>query len=182
MNRRLLVGLVSFAALWLGFRGFGGGVVPHEQFDESTHVVGPLYSSEGIAELAAAFRREVPGPIRVVRLNIFPGHALLRAQDPRDPTNVDTYRYARGRIEVEPVQNPDVTESELFSLEGVALDAVPRVVDDAVREFREPGADVTSVSVSRSGSVVTIRAHLESLRETGTVSFDAQGALLEPAG
>ena len=175
---RLWVGALCAVAL----AACSSGVVPYQEFDARTHIVGPLYSSAGIAELNNALRAAAPRPIRALRLHIFPHHAVLEAQDPRAPAEVNRYRFRGAVIETEPVVDPDLDEADLFTLEAVALDALPRLIDDAVRAFGEPGADVTSVSIGRAAGTLRISASVRSPRATGTVNFDANGTLLPTPG
>jgi hypothetical protein len=73
-------------------------------------------------------------------------------------------------------------ETNLFSSNEVAWDAIPAVVVAAVEQAGIPEGTVTHVIVTRDlpwKPDIVLRVYVSSDRESGYVEFDAQGGFLE---
>jgi hypothetical protein len=118
--------------------------------DEEAPPTSLLESPEPVA--AALHARFGPG-VRVRRLSLQDGSAVVEVQDPTVPGNLDRYEFEDGALgPPEPVQagrSRRALNASLFALADVDLSILPRLVADARRRADTPEPRVNAVQIER---------------------------------
>jgi hypothetical protein len=132
-----------------------------------------------------AFQNALGAPPKAKELVIYPGYAILEAQDPRKPENVDRYTLRNGTVGDKSPQRLVGSEkaklqSHLFELASVDFGLVPRLVADARTRLGYEGAKTSHVILGRNipfSANVRWRVYVSSERDSGSVEYDAAGAM-----
>jgi hypothetical protein len=138
-----------------------------------------------------AFKKKLGGSVKALSLELEREVAILRAQDPNKPQNVDEYRYVRGIVMgPNPIQlnllerNLDQT---LFNLEEINLAATEALAKAAVERTAVEGGKVTKMMIERGLSFATdmtktgtVRWQItvEGTRENASATADVKGNIL----
>ena len=132
-----------------------------------------------------AFQSALGAPPKAMRLVIYSGYAILKAQDPRNPQNVDTYTLRDGKVG-EPSPERLVgrekanLQAHLFELASVDFGLVPKLVADARARLGFQDAKASHVILERdlpSSPNVRWRVYVSSPRDSGNVEYEAGGAM-----
>ncbi|MBI4703567.1 MAG: hypothetical protein HY744_20845 [Deltaproteobacteria bacterium] len=136
-----------------------------------------------------AIKAKVGGsPVKALETIVYPDWAKMQAQDPKKPENIDEYRWRKGTLEAPiPVKlsgNPDLKtiETNLYSVDDVDFAKLPSLVDDANKRLAYEEAKVTHIIVKRGlpfSPDVRIRVYVNSPRKSGSVEYDAKGAMVK---
>jgi hypothetical protein len=144
-----------------------------------------LWRTERLAEMIDAYRQALPGKLRVLNFEISYDRAELQVQDPAKPKHVDEYDYLHEQVSrPAPVKlyGSGSLEDSLYDWDEVAWDRIPAVVSKAVKMVKLEHGKVSGVTVKRdlpSTKDVRIFVHLYGPRQTGGLTADAQGNVLE---
>jgi len=57
-----------------------------------------MFEGTAAKDAADAFRKKLGGPVKALNLEIDHDSATLKAQDPKNPQNVDEYKYVKGLV------------------------------------------------------------------------------------
>jgi hypothetical protein len=137
-----------------------------------------------LADAKAQLGARVSGPIRVLRVYVYPDWARFFVQDPKKPENVDAYDYRNGLL-----QGPTAVQlsgggsvsKNVFNLDDVDLSSVPRVVTAVVSKAGLEGGTLSTLSIERRlpfSKDVRIRASVEGTRRKASGEADTKGRLL----
>jgi hypothetical protein len=134
--RRLTSTLAMVAAGVLAACSGGGSSTP-----ATTTASGTVLAVADIPAAVRAVKATVTGPPRFTEINATPGgvNVFLATGDGKELA----YVYADGRLQ--PPPGPTARTGTPFALDGVAVDAGPRLVDDVQRRF--PGATVVAAAI-----------------------------------
>jgi hypothetical protein len=122
--------------------------------------------------------------IKALELAVHPGRMVLQAQDPKQPGRVMQYEYRDGKV-LKPISvrlaGTGKLEDNLFPLDEVALDELPRLAKEAVLELDPDNGKVDYVLVRRNlphTMDIQIRTYIDSPAKDGYVDADERGRLL----
>jgi hypothetical protein len=167
------------------------GTVTREEFDAEVRARGGGFDAALVADAVEGIASEVgTADFEITNLNLSPqsGTVNVRVRDPRQPDQVDLYRFRDGElVDVEPVQLTGAVdlETDAFPISAFALDRLDEMVDTSLERFGSEGAYVTTLSFlglpssedpSRTEGRVVIR--VESPRAAADATLTAQGELL----
>lgn len=125
--------------------------------------------------------------LTVLQLAIFPTYLHIQVQDPNEKGHVDEYRWRAGTVEgPTPVKLTGKTDvatinKRVFNLAEADVGAVAKMVEDAVQRLDLEDGKVTHVVLERQApfrNAVQFRVYITGLRNSGSVSYDAQGAMV----
>jgi hypothetical protein len=137
--------------------------------------------------LAGALSSRFGSGVRILRLAIYPDHAEVEAQDPREPSHVDRHTYDGESFErPEPVQvgrSRRRLNARLFLLADVDLALLPALSADALARAKTEEGRITNVLVERSDSYgeseawgpPRIRVYVEGPRGGAFVEYGLDG-------
>ncbi|MFS8084051.1 MAG: hypothetical protein ACMG6H_00305 [Acidobacteriota bacterium] len=150
-----------------------------------------MFEGTAAKDAADAFTKKIGGPVKALSLEIGPDTATLRAQDPKNPQNVDEYKYVKGLvIGPTPVKlsllenNLDKT---LFNLDDINLAATPTVAKTAIERAKIEGGKVKKMTIERALSLandmtksgnVRWNIDIEGTRESASAVADTKGNIL----
>jgi len=164
------------------------GAVDRSDFDAEVAARGGGVADVWIDEALTAVAEEVGatsvGALRVLTLTIVPANRTLVAQARRvdNPSFVDTIAVAQGDVVgVTPLQNADdlPLESITVPVSSIAGGRWGELGDAALSEFGHPDSHVTRISMSVFSGEHRIDVAVESPRNTGSVTFDLAGNVIE---
>jgi len=149
--------------------------------ETSNYLVAPGAAQAAVDEIT----REL-GPILVTSFDLYDHYAILEAQDPRKPENLDRYTYRDGVLEdSEPVHVDqsllDDLPNRLFALSEVNWAAISTLSETALVQLQIEDADVNHLGVDRGfdGGAVQLSLSVSGPRRSGTVEATADGAVTE---
>jgi hypothetical protein len=181
---KLLAVVAILPVALLGACGDDGSSGPQSGLDgdqEQSTVPSPYRDPTPVIE---ALNEEVGGPggqTRVTDANIYEGYAIFDAQDPDEPTHLDSY-YTDGEFDPpQPIMTsasgPD--ETALFSVGEVNWSGIPDLMETALEEVDVEDGTATSASVFRISGEITIQISVTGTRNSGTLRADATGKVTE---
>jgi hypothetical protein len=101
-----------------------------------------------------AVQQRLGGPVKVLSVAVYPDAVDIEAQDPAQPTHVDRYHYAEGRLEgPEPVavgRNRRQLEARLFPLAAADLERLRLLLPEALVAVAAEDGRVQHVTLERS--------------------------------
>jgi len=129
------------------------------------------------------FEKRLGTPVRATRLVLYPGYALLDAQDPLNRNNVDSYTLRDGVIkDARPVvlgHSQGKLEQLLFSLEEVNFSRLPALMHAADTELAIAGGKPSHVIFERDTfgkkQPPVLRIYVSSERDSGYVEYGFDG-------
>ena len=152
----------------------------------------PMFEGTAMSDAATAFKKKLGGPFKALDVKINPDSVILRAQDPKQPTNVDEYQYSAflrsvsGPRPVELSSLENNLDNTLFDFDSVNWAATESLARAAIERTRINDAKVVKMTVERAlaiGSLVTKSGTLgwttevNNSREHATAYADAQGKI-----
>lgn len=142
----------------------------------------PLFSSETLKPALQALRARADG--KLLRLEIRPHELMLQAEDPSNPGAVLELHYRDGEVQ-EPehaqLRGKGDLADNVFELKQVPLDAIPRLVGEAIRRVDAEHGQVELVLVRRNlpeSDDVRVRVYVKSPLKDGYLDADQRGAPL----
>ena len=183
--RKLLTALVVLPVALLAACGDDGSSGPESGLDDTEQQALTPSPYRDPTPVIDALNEEVGGPngqTRVTSAGIYEGYAVFDAQDPENPTHLDSY-YTDGEFDpprpiMTPSSGPD--ETELFSVGEVNWAAIPDLMDTALTEIDVEGAEANSAQVFKlSPDQIIIQISVTGTRNSGTLRADAQGEVIE---
>jgi hypothetical protein len=153
----------------------------------------PMYEGTAMTDAGAAFRQKFGGTFKALSVEIVPNSVMLRAQDPRNPANVDEYRYWATSHSI---SNPTPVElssldnnldQTLFDFDSVNWAATESLARAAIERTQIDGGRVEKMIIERGlaiGSLVTKSGSLtwtvevNNSREHASAYADPQGKIM----
>lgn len=173
------------ACIW-AIAGCSAGTVSKEDFEEewgsgigTEDLFGGADAPDFIGKLAEKVGRR---PIRATKLIVYPSYAILEAQDPKRPDNLDEYTYRDGSVgDPRPVRITSPFEGELFTLDAATVDKLPAILEEGRKRVALGGAHPTHVTIRKHDhgpepGTVQVCAYFDSGRGSGGACFDVKGA------
>src|SRR5262245_5361612 len=121
-------------------------------FDKRTMFEGTVAQDAG-----EAFKKKLGGPVKALSLELEKDAATLKAQDPKNPQNVDQYKYVKGVVlGPTPVQLNSLErnlDGTLFNLDEINLSATEALAKEAVTKTAVEGGRVTKMVIERGLSL-----------------------------
>ena len=152
----------------------------------------PMFEGTAMSDAATAFKKKLGGPFKALDVQINPESVILRAQDPKRPTNVDEYQYSAflhsvsGPRPVELSSLENNLDNTLFDFDSVNWAATESLARDAIERTQINDAKIVKMTVERAlaiGNAVTKAGSLgwtievNNSREHATAYADAQGKI-----
>jgi hypothetical protein len=150
-----------------------------------------MFEGTAATDAAAAFQKKVGGPIKALSVEIEKDTMTLKAQDPKNPQNVDEYKYVKGFVTGPTPVRLNVMEKNidqtLFSLDDIDLAATARVATAALERAKIEGGKVKKMTIERALSIATgmtksgnVRwtIEIEGARESASAVADGKGNIL----
>jgi hypothetical protein len=150
-----------------------------------------MFEGTTAQDAGEAFKKKLGGPVKALSLELEKDVAVLKAQDPNKPQNVDEYKYVKGIVlGPTPVQlnvlerNLDGT---LFNLDEINLAATEALAKEAVKSTAVEGGRVTKMMIERGLSLDagmtkagTIRweVTVEGTRENASATANVKGEIV----
>jgi hypothetical protein len=150
-----------------------------------------LFEGTAATDAVAAFRKKVGGPIKALSVEIERDTMTLKAQDPKNPQNVDEYKYVKGFVTGPTPVRLNVMEKNvdqtLFALDDIDLAATARVATSALERAKIEGGKIKKMTIERALSIATgmtksgnVRwsIDIEGTRESASAVADGKGNIL----
>jgi hypothetical protein len=144
-----------------------------------------LYSEANFGRALAELKKRVPSPIEALSLLVYSDRLVLQARDPVARSNVLQYVWRDGRgpdgVPVKLIGTGKLDDN-LFPLDAVKLDAVPKLVRDAQAKANIPEGSVARVLLKRNlpeSMDIQFRVFVTSQRRDAYFDADQQGNLIE---
>jgi len=153
----------------------------------------PMFESGAMIEAAAAFRQKLGGAFKALNVQVNPNSVTLRAQDPKQPANVDEYQYwatshsLSGPRPVELSSLDNNLDNTLFDFDSVNWEATESLARTALERTQIDGGKIDKILVERNlaiGDKVTKSGHVQwaidvsNPREHATAYADPQGQIV----
>ena len=151
-----------------------------------------MFEGGAMSDAAAAFKKKLGGSFKALNVQINSDSVTLRAQDPKQPANVDEYRYSAflrsvsGPHPVELSSLENDLDNTLFDFDSVNWAAIESLASEAIRRTQIEGGKIEKMTVERGlaiGSTVTNSGSLKwtievkNSREHATAYADPQGKI-----
>jgi hypothetical protein len=151
-----------------------------------------MYEGSAMADAAQAFRKKLGGPFKALNVQIDSNSVTLHAQDPKQPSHVDEYRYFATMREVSGPHPVELSSLEvnldrtLFDFDSVNWAATESLARAAIERTQIEGGRIEKITVERGlaiGSDVTKSGpvgwtvEVTSSREHATAYADLQGKI-----
>jgi len=151
-----------------------------------------MFAGTAMSDAATAFKKKIGGSFKALDVQINPDSVTLRAQDPKQPANVDEYRYSAllrsvsGPRPVELSSLENNLDNTLFDFDSVNWAATESLAHAAIERTKIDGGKVEKMTVERGlaiGSLVTKSGTLKwtievnNSREHATAYADPQGKI-----
>jgi hypothetical protein len=178
MHSAALVLSLAFAAA----AGCQCGTLTPEEIDRRYPLARQIHlSRNGIDALHARLRERLGADVRARYVLIADRTAVIEAQDPRAPGNLDRYELDGAELSVSPISlelgAEETIEDGLFGFDAELLGTIVKVTRAATATAGVEDGHVASVSLRRSGGRVLITVSVEGPRRRAELSFDAAGEL-----
>jgi hypothetical protein len=150
-----------------------------------------MFEGTAATDAVGAFQKKIGGPIKALSVEIEREGMTLKAQDPKNPQNVDEYKYVKGFVTgPTPVRlnllekNVDQT---LFNLDEIDLGATAKVATGALERAQIEGGKIKRMTIERALSIATgmtksgtVRwtIEIEGTRENASAVADGKGNIL----
>jgi hypothetical protein len=149
-----------------------------------------LYEGTAMQEAAAKFKEKIGGKVRALSLTTYGpsysgGFAVLQAQDPKKPENVDSYEYKGGTVTgPTPVSmmGGGRLEDNLFDLDEVNFAAAPALAKEALSRLNIEGGEVHIMVIRRNlpfSKDIRWHVSVEGPRRKGFADADKNGVIKE---
>lgn len=157
------------------------------------HLRENLFEGASAAKAVATCREKIGKNIQALKLEITKDTATLRIRQPDNPDNVDEYLYAHGICKgPQPVQLNNVeramsTDSWIFSLDEIDLEATPTASKDALARAAIEEGRVTKITIQRDVATgvnesrelaVRWTINIQGTRESASATADARGKII----
>jgi hypothetical protein len=150
-----------------------------------------MFEGTAATDAVAAFQKKVGGPIKALSVEIEKDSMTLKAQDPKNPQNVDEYKYVKGFVTGPTPVRLNLMEKNidqtLFSLDDIDLAATAKVATSALERAQIEGGKVKKMTIERALSIATgmtksgnVRwtIEIEGTRESASAVADGKGNIL----
>src|SRR4029453_8020668 len=112
-----------------------------------------MFEGTSAQDAGEAFKKKLGGPVKALSLELEKDVAVLKAQDPNKPQNVDEYKYVKGIVlGPTPVQLNSLErnlDGTLFNLDEINLSATEALAKEAVKSTGVEGGHVTKMVIER---------------------------------
>ena len=151
-----------------------------------------MFEGSAMSDAATAFKKKLGGPFKALDVQIKPDSVILRAQDPKQPTNVDEYQYSAflhsvsGPRPVELSSLENNLDNTLFDFDSVNWATTESLANEAIKRTHIDGGKIEKITVERGlaiGNLVTKSGSLgwtievNNSREHATAYADPQGKI-----
>jgi len=150
-----------------------------------------MFEGTAAQDAGEAFKKKIGEPVKVLSLEIERDVATLRAQDPKNPQNVDEYKYVKGFVAgPTPVRLnslESISDGTLFDLNLIDLGATEALAKAAMERTKVEGGKVRKMTierglqiasnVSKSGNV-RWTVEVEGPRESATATANSKGQIV----
>jgi hypothetical protein len=151
-----------------------------------------MFEGTAMSDAAAAFKKKIGGSFKALSVQINPDSVTLRAQDPKQPSNVDEYRYSAflrsvsGPHPVELSSLENNLDNTLFDFDSVNWAATQSLANEAIKRTQIDGGKIGKMTVERAlaiGNLVTKSGSLgwtievKNSREHATAYAEPQGKI-----
>lgn len=151
-----------------------------------------MFDGTAMSDAAAAFKKKIGGPFKALNVQINPDSVILRAQDPKQPANVDEYKYSAFLGSVSSPHPVELSSLEmnldktLFGFDSVNWAATESLARAAIERIQIEGGRIEKMTVERGlalGTLVTKSGSLgwtievNNSREHATAYADPQGKI-----
>jgi len=150
-----------------------------------------MFEGTAAKDAGDAFKKKIGAPVKALSLEFEKDFATLKAQDPKNPQNVDEYKYVKGFVAgPTPVKLSSleaISDGTLFDLDQVDLGATESLAKAAVERTKIEGGNVKKMVIERGLSIGnsvaksgTVRwtVEVEGPRESATATADVKGRIL----
>lgn len=149
-----------------------------------------LYEGTGMQDAVAKFKEKIGGPVKALSLTTYGpqysgGFAVLQAQDPKKPENIDSYEYKGGTVTgptpVSMMGNGKL-EDNLFNLDEVNFAATPALAKEALSRLNIEGGEVHIMVIRRNlpfSKDIRWHVSVEGPRRKGFADADKDGVIKE---
>jgi hypothetical protein len=150
-----------------------------------------MFEGTAATDAVEAFRKKVGGPIKALSVEIEKDGMTLKAQDPKNPENVDEYKYVKGFVTGPTPVRLNLLEKNidqtLFNLDEIDLAATARVATTALERAQIEGGKIKKMTIERTLSIATgmtksgnVRwtIEIEGTRESASAVADGKGNIL----
>src|SRR5260370_10939859 len=150
-----------------------------------------MFEGTATKDAADAFRKKLGGPVRALSLEIERDSVTLKAQDQKNPKNVDEYKYVKGLVIGPTPVKLNLLENNLdktlFDLDDINLAATPTVARTALERVKIEGGRVKKMTIERGLSLATDMTKsgavhwnidIEGTRESASAVADTKGNIL----
>jgi hypothetical protein len=135
--------------------------------------------------IPGAFQAAIGTPLRAKQLVIYSEYAIIEAQDPQKPQNVDRYTLRNGSVGSKDAvrlvgREKDNLAPHLFDLSVTNFGLVPALIADARKRLAIDDAKVSHVMLDRMlpfSKDVLWRVYVGSDRDSGFVEYDTAGRM-----
>jgi hypothetical protein len=144
-----------------------------------------LYTDASFSRAVSELRKRAPAPVQMLSLLVYPDHAVLQTQDPAAPNSVLQYVYRAGVVSPPvPVKlmGTGKLEDNLFPMDAVKLDAIPKLAQAAQARANIPEGVVSRVLLKRNlpeSMDIQFRVFVTSQRRDAYLDADQSGTLIE---
>jgi hypothetical protein len=149
-----------------------------------------LYEGTAMQEAAAKFKEKIGGKVMALSLTTYGpsysgGFAVLQAQDPKKPENIDSYEYKGGTVSgPTPVSmmGSGKLEDNLFDLDEVNFAATPALAKEALTRLNIEGGEVHIMVIRRNlpfSKDIRWHVSVEGPRRKGFADADKNGVIKE---
>lgn len=144
-----------------------------------------LLTEKALKKGLAALRRRVGESPLVLKLVVFPNRIVLQARNGENAEHIDQHVYRRDGTLGEPVpvklKGPGKLEDNLFPLRDAKLDAIPKLVDEAIAASGVEDGKVGRVVLKRDLPKkvdIEFQVHISGPRKDAVLQADAEGNLI----
>jgi hypothetical protein len=131
------------------------------------------------------FQGAIGTPLRATKLSIFPGYAIINAQDPKKPGNVDRYTLRNGSVGAPDPDRlaggeKDNLEAHLVDIAAIEFALLPKMIADARTRLGYEGGKVSHIMLTKGlpfDKNTLWRIYVSSDRESGRVEYDTAGRM-----
>jgi hypothetical protein len=147
--------------------------------------IGYLTDVAGVQDALKKLRERLGAPLKALELIVYPEFIRIQAQDPKKPENVDQHEYRAGVLKpAAPVKlyGGGKLDANVFPLDKVKWNALPKLVDEATRRLDLEGARLTHIIVKRGlpfSPDVRITVYVSGTRKNGWLQADQTGKVLQ---
>lgn len=150
-----------------------------------------LYDGTGMQDAIAKFKEKIGGRVKALTLTTYSpkysgGFAVLQAQDPQKPENIDSYEYKNDGTVTGPtpvtVSGSGKLEDNLFDLDEVNFAATPALAKEAVSRLNIEGGEVHIMVIRRNlpfSKDIRWHVSVEGTRRKGFADADKNGVIKE---